>query len=93
MSSDAYFICQYLNFVLICLTFVRLRLSEEEYVEFSNAEDKIIGTKAETATIYDVTTGRSVITLHPALSNQYTKNRATFNPTDELVLSGMCFTV
>ncbi|XP_077295006.1 lisH and WD40 domain-containing protein mahjong [Arctopsyche grandis] len=66
---------------------MQLSLNEEEYVEFSNVEDKIIGTKAETATIYDVTTGRSIVTLQPSLSNQYTKNRATFNPTDELVLS------
>ncbi|KAJ2939522.1 hypothetical protein O0L34_g6352 [Tuta absoluta] len=28
-----------------------------------------------------------LLTLTPALSNQYAKNRATFNPTDELVLS------
>lgn len=34
-----------------------------------------------------MTTGTKVLTLTPSLSNQYSKNRATFNPTDELVLS------
>lgn len=37
--------------------------------------------------IYDVQAGKAVMTLTPTLSNQYNKNRATFNPTDELVLS------
>jgi hypothetical protein len=32
-------------------------------------------------------TGKKVMTLTPALSNQYNKNRAVFSPTDELVLS------
>lgn len=37
--------------------------------------------------IYDVATGKAVLTLTPQISNQYTKNRATYSPTDELVLS------
>ncbi|KAL1117022.1 hypothetical protein AAG570_004350 [Ranatra chinensis] len=37
--------------------------------------------------IYDITTGKLVSSLKPTLSNQYNKNRATFSPTDELVLS------
>lgn len=37
--------------------------------------------------IYDIATGKKIITLTPQISNQYTKNRATFSPTDELVLS------
>ncbi|PSN42103.1 DDB1- and CUL4-associated factor 1 [Blattella germanica] len=37
--------------------------------------------------IYDVATGKKLTTLTPQISNQYTKNRATFSPTDELVLS------
>ncbi|XP_072941245.1 protein mahjong [Epargyreus clarus] len=64
------------------------QLDSEEYVEFSKMTDeRIIGTKGETATIYDTRTGRELLTLTPAISNQYAKNRATFNPTDELVLS------
>ncbi|CAH0698535.1 unnamed protein product [Spodoptera exigua] len=64
------------------------QLDNEEYVEFSKMSDeRIIGTKGETATIFDTRTGRELMTLTPAISNQYAKNRATFNPTDELVLS------
>ncbi|CAK1597868.1 unnamed protein product [Parnassius mnemosyne] len=64
------------------------QLDNEEYVEFSKMSDeRIIGTKGETATVFDTRTGRELMTLTPAISNQYAKNRATFNPTDELVLS------
>ncbi|XP_026314359.1 protein mahjong isoform X2 [Hyposmocoma kahamanoa] len=64
------------------------QLDNEEYVEFSKmTDDRIIGTKGETATIFDTRTGRELMTLSPTMSNQYAKNRATFNPTDELVLS------
>ncbi|CAK1554395.1 unnamed protein product [Leptosia nina] len=64
------------------------QLENEEYVEFSKmTDDRIIGTKGEVATIFDTQTGRELLTLNPSLSNQYAKNRATFNPTDELVLS------
>jgi HIV-1 Vpr-binding protein len=34
-----------------------------------------------------VATGKAILTLTPQISNQYTKNRATYSPTDELVLS------
>ncbi|UYV76204.1 VPRBP [Cordylochernes scorpioides] len=38
--------------------------------------------------IYDIATGNLISTLqHPEGSNQYKNNRATFDPTDELVLS------
>ncbi|GBP38185.1 Protein mahjong [Eumeta japonica] len=64
------------------------QLDNEEYVEFSKmTDDRIIGTRGETATIFDTRTGRELLTLTPTISNQYAKNRATFNPTDELVLS------
>ncbi|XP_038221450.1 protein mahjong [Zerene cesonia] len=64
------------------------QLDNEEYVEFSKvSDDRIIGTKGETATVFDTRTGRELLTLSPSISNQYAKNRATFNPTDELVLS------
>jgi HIV-1 Vpr-binding protein len=66
----------------------KLQFSEDEYVEFSNVkQDKVLGTKAETATIYDLYTGQVVRTFKPDTFNQYNKNRATFCPTDELVLS------
>lgn len=37
--------------------------------------------------IYDIATGKLTATLTPSISNQYTKNRATFSMNDELVLS------
>lgn len=44
--------------------------------------------------IYDVETGTSILTLSPRLSNTYSKNRATYNPTDELILTdGVLFDV
>lgn len=62
--------------------------SDEEYVEFSNIDqDKILGTKGEKATIYDANTGQEIRAFKPETFNQYNKNRATFCPTDELVLS------
>lgn len=67
---------------------VKYSFEEEEYVEFSKTvQDKIVGTKGETATIYDVATGKKLLSLTPTTSNSYSKNRATFHPSDELVLS------
>lgn len=38
--------------------------------------------------IYDIHTGQKVLTLNePALANNYKRNCAIFNPTDELVLN------
>ncbi|KAK4878446.1 hypothetical protein RN001_010952 [Aquatica leii] len=67
----------------------------EEYMEFSKAiQDRLIGTKGEVATIYDVNTGVGVTMLVPTVSNQYTRNKATFSPNDDLVLSdGVLFDV
>lgn len=64
-------------------------LSEDDYVEFSKSvQDRIIGTKVGVANIYDVSTGRRLARLHDAeRANNYTRNRATFNATDELVLN------
>lgn len=60
----------------------------EEHVEFSKlTQDRIVGTNSEIATIYDVETKKQVVVLAPKFSNQYNHNIATFNPTDELVLS------
>ncbi|XP_015439812.1 PREDICTED: protein mahjong [Dufourea novaeangliae] len=66
---------------------MKLSLENEDYVEFSKLQDKIIGTQGESATIYDIATGELELTLSPTISNQYTKNRATFSMNDELVLS------
>jgi HIV-1 Vpr-binding protein len=40
-----------------------------------------------TTTIYDIETKQKLMTLRPRMSNQYLKNRATFDPYDELILS------
>jgi DDB1- and CUL4-associated factor 1 len=66
----------------------KLNFNDDEYVEFSNLEqNKVLGTKGEKATIYDINTGQSIRSLNPTIFNQYNKNRATFCPTDELILS------
>lgn len=63
--------------------------SDDHYVEFSKlVQDKVVGTKEATAYVYDVPTGRQILTLYDARrANNYSQNKATFNPTDDLVLS------
>ncbi|XP_055624237.1 protein mahjong isoform X2 [Toxorhynchites rutilus septentrionalis] len=66
----------------------KLQWDEEEYMEFPNIkQDKVLATTGEVATIYDINTGQKTLSLVPNIYNQYTKNRATFCPSDELVLS------
>ncbi|XP_029006472.1 DDB1- and CUL4-associated factor 1-like isoform X2 [Betta splendens] len=62
---------------------------DDHDVEFSKlCQDRVVGTKDQVAHIYDIQTGQKVLTLNePALANSYKKNRATFSPTDELVLN------
>ncbi|OXU21314.1 hypothetical protein TSAR_001940 [Trichomalopsis sarcophagae] len=66
---------------------MKIPFEHEDYVEFSKLQDRIVGTQAEVATIYDIATGKLIKTLTPSISNQYTKNRATFSMNDELILS------
>ncbi|XP_050502243.1 protein mahjong [Diabrotica virgifera virgifera] len=74
---------------------LKMTFNEEEHVEFSKVtQEKVIGTKGEIATIFDINTGQSLMKLTPRISNQYTKNKATFSYNDELVLSdGVLFDV
>lgn len=67
----------------------KLSFDDDYYVEFGKQSlDRVLGTRHETAHVYDTATGALLSTLRDAdLSNHYTRNRATFNPTDELVLS------
>ncbi|XP_058458144.1 protein mahjong isoform X3 [Malaya genurostris] len=66
----------------------KLQWDEEEYLEFPNVkQDKVLATTGEVATIYDINTGQKILSLVPNIYNQYSKNRATFCPSDELVLS------
>ncbi|CAK6957371.1 DDB1- and CUL4-associated factor 1-like [Scomber scombrus] len=61
----------------------------DHYVEFSKlSQDRVIGTKENIARIYDIQTGQVTLTLNnPDLANNYKRNCATFNPTDDLVLN------
>lgn len=66
-----------------------MQFNDEEYLEFSNIyQDNIIGTQGSLATLYDLVTGKLVQSMIPTITNNYSRNRATFCPTDELVLSG-----
>lgn len=68
---------------------LKLSWQEEAYMEFANcSNDRILGTKDEVATIYDLNSGQKVSRFVPTILNQYSKNRATYYPTDELILSG-----
>ncbi|XP_072307893.1 DDB1- and CUL4-associated factor 1-like isoform X1 [Eucyclogobius newberryi] len=62
---------------------------DDHYVEFSKlSQDRVIGTHDQVANIYDIQTGQKITTLQdPALSNNYKRNCATFNPSDDLVLN------
>ncbi|CAH1785027.1 unnamed protein product [Owenia fusiformis] len=62
---------------------------EDSYAEFSKqTQDRIVATKEETAHIYDVETGRCLQTFFDQdKANNYVSNRATFSPTDDLVLN------
>ncbi|XP_037304281.2 DDB1- and CUL4-associated factor 1-like [Pungitius pungitius] len=61
----------------------------DHHVEFSkHSQDRVIGTEDQVAHIYDIQTGQKTVTLNdPALANNYKRNCATFNPTDDLVLN------
>ncbi|EFA04458.2 Protein mahjong-like Protein [Tribolium castaneum] len=74
---------------------MKFALDDEEHVEFSKVtQERIVATKLEVATIYDAVTGQSILRLVPTDSNQYTRNKATFSPFDDLVLSdGVLFDV
>ncbi|XP_028843043.1 DDB1- and CUL4-associated factor 1 isoform X2 [Denticeps clupeoides] len=63
--------------------------SDDHYVEFSKlSQDRVIGTKEHIAHIYDIQAGQKTLTLNnPDLANNYKRNCATFNPTDDLVLN------
>ncbi|XP_033939850.1 DDB1- and CUL4-associated factor 1-like, partial [Pseudochaenichthys georgianus] len=62
---------------------------DDHYVEFSkHSQDRVIGTKDQVAHIYDIQTGVKTLTLNdPSLANNYKRNCATFNPSDDLVLN------
>ena len=66
----------------------KLTFRDEEYVEFSKStQDMVIGTRNETAIVYDLNAGKKIREFVPTVSNGYLRNRATFDPTDDLVLN------
>ena len=66
----------------------KMLFNDDDYVEFAKmTQDKVIGTRNDKATIYDLHEMRKVRDLHSSGSNMYSLNKATFNPTDELVLN------
>ena len=78
-----------------------MNFGEDEFVEFSKlSQGQVLGTQRTTGThnfsanVYDLTTGQRVTQLVPRDGNGYQANRATFDPTDELVLNnGVLFDV
>lgn len=67
---------------------LKLNWEDEEYMEFANQSNShILGTRSEKATIYDLHTSQVVSQFEPTIYNQYSKNQATYSPTDELILS------
>jgi len=59
------------------------------HLEFSNlVQDKVVGTQLYgVTTVYDLQTGQASCSLKPTVSNDYRNNRATFDPSDTLILS------
>ena len=73
----------------------KIQFPDDDYVEFSNLhQDKVIGTHNEMASIWDIERGEVIRTLKPQISNNYQKNQATFDPSDDLVLNdGVLFDI
>ena len=66
----------------------KIQFPDDDYVEFSNLnQDKVIGTHNEIASIWDIERSQIIRTLKPQISNNYQKNQATFDPSDDLVLN------
>merc|ERR1719186_387660 len=59
------------------------------HLEFSHqVQDKVVATRScGVTTVYDLHTGQPSRTLNPTVSNDYSGNRATFDPADCLILS------
>lgn len=70
---------------------LKLELFEDNFVQFSQFEDRIIGTDDITAHVYDLETGQLTRTLFDQRNaNHYSKNFACFGPGDDLVLNDGC---
>ena len=66
----------------------KIQFPDDDYVEFSNLnQDKVIGTHSEVASVWDIERGEIIRTFKPQISNNYQKNQATFDPSDDLILN------
>ena len=66
----------------------KIQFPDDDYVEFSNVnQDKVIGTHSEVASVWDIERGEIIRTFKPQISNNYQKNQATFDPSDDLILN------
>ncbi|XP_037788509.1 LOW QUALITY PROTEIN: DDB1- and CUL4-associated factor 1-like [Penaeus monodon] len=73
---------------------LKYTLYECHHADFSNAQDKIIGTNDQTARLFDLNTSQVVCEFTPKLSNHYRYNKAVLDPSDDLVLTdGVLFDV
>lgn len=72
----------------------KFTLHDCQHADFSNAQDKIIGTSEQTAKLYDLNTSQIVSEFTPKLSNHYRFNTAVLDPSDDLILTdGVLFDV
>ena len=66
----------------------KIQFPDDDYVEFSNLnQDKVIGTHSEVASVWDIERSQIIRTFKPQISNNYQKNQATFDPSDDLILN------
>ena len=66
----------------------KIQFPDDDYVEFSKLhQDKIIGTHNEVASVWDIERAEIIRSFKPQISNNYTKNQATLDPSDDLVLN------
>ncbi|KAK7070849.1 hypothetical protein SK128_017179 [Halocaridina rubra] len=73
---------------------LKFSIFECQHADFSNAQDKIIGTSEQIAKLFDLNTSQIVSEFTPKLSNHYRINRAVLDPSDELLLTdGVLFDV
>ncbi|KAI1711493.1 DDB1- and CUL4-associated factor 1 [Ditylenchus destructor] len=67
-----------------------IEFPEETYVDFGHnrSSHHLVGTMRSKATVYDTETGMPIVRLYDeTLANGYERNRACFDPYDELVLN------
>ena len=70
---------------------LKLELHEDNFVQFSQSEDRVIGTDDIIAHVYDLGSGQLTRTFFDQRNaNHYSKNFACFGPNDDLLLNDGC---